>query len=128
MEDVVVPRAQIPSLLREVKALSAQHGVRTICFGHVGDGNVHVNVLKDDMPAEAWSALVPVLSASIYALALSLGGTITGEHGIGVTRRSYLPMALGEAQVAVMRGIKAAFDPHQILNPSKILPEARPCP
>ncbi len=122
MEDVVVPRAQIPPLMRGVKALADKHEVRVICFGHAGDGNVHVNVLKDDVPDARWAALVPAFTEEIYALALSLGGTITGEHGIGATRRGHLTEALGEAQVAVMRGIKAAFDPNGILNPGKVFP------
>jgi glycolate oxidase len=122
MEDVVVPRAEIPSLLKGIKAIAAREGVRIICFGHVGDGNVHVNVLKDDLADGRWEALVPALSESIYALALSLGGTITGEHGIGATRRGYLPMAMCEAQIEVMRRIRSAFDPNQILNPGKIFP------
>jgi len=122
MEDVVVPRAEIPPLLKGIKAIAAREGVRIICFGHVGDGNVHVNVLKDDLSDERWEALVPALSEAIYALSLSLGGTITGEHGVGATRRGYLPMAMGEAQIEVMRRIRAAFDPNQILNPGKILP------
>jgi glycolate oxidase len=123
MEDVVVPRAEIPALLAGVKALAAEHGVRIICFGHAGDGNVHVNVLADGMATAEWEALVPVLSQAIYELAIPLGGTITGEHGIGVTRRKYLHMALEEAQIELMRRVKAAFDPNQILNPGKILPE-----
>jgi len=122
MEDVVVPRAEIPALLRGVKEIARRHGVRIVCFGHAGDGNVHVNALKDAMPEEEWQALVPVLSEEIYRLTLSLGGTITGEHGIGATRRRYLPMALDPAQIALMRGIKAVFDPHHILNPGKIFP------
>jgi glycolate oxidase len=122
MEDVVVPRAEIPPLLQGIKAIAAEHKVRIICFGHVGDGNVHVNVLQDDMAPEAWQALVPRLSESIYELSLSLGGTITGEHGIGATRRHYLHMALDDAQIELMRRIRASFDPNQILNPSKILP------
>jgi glycolate oxidase len=122
MEDVVVPRAEIPVLLKGIKAIAAQEDVRIICFGHVGDGNVHVNVLKDDLSDERWEALVPALSEAIYRLALDLGGMITGEHGIGATRRKYLPMALCEAQIEVMRRIRAAFDPNQILNPGKIFP------
>jgi glycolate oxidase len=122
MEDVVVPRARIPELLKGVKALAAEHDVRIICFGHAGDGNVHVNVLKDEVPQERWEALVPPVSEAIYKLALPLGGTITGEHGIGVTRRKYLSMALEAAQIDVMRNVKAAFDPNMILNPGKILP------
>ncbi len=122
MEDVVVPRAEIPALLRGIKEIARRHGVRIVCFGHAGDGNVHVNALKDAMPEEEWQALVPVLSEEIYRLTLSLGGTITGEHGVGATRRRYLPMALDPAQIALMRGIKEIFDPHHILNPGKIFP------
>jgi glycolate oxidase len=122
MEDVVVPRAEIPPLLKGIKEIAARRGVRIVCFGHAGDGNVHVNVLKDDVPGERWQALVPAVAEEIYRLSLSLGGTITGEHGIGATRRQYLSLALDEAQIDVMRGIKAAFDPNHILNPEKIFP------
>ena len=122
MEDVVVPRAEIPPLLGGIKEIAARRGVRIVCFGHAGDGNVHVNVLKDDVPDERWQALVPEVAEEIYRLSLSLGGTITGEHGIGATRRRYLSLALDEAQIALMRGIKAVFDPNHILNPGKIFP------
>jgi glycolate oxidase len=83
---------------------------------------VHVNVLKDDLPYDRWEALVPVVAEETYRLTLSLGGTLTGEHGIGATRRRYLPLALDDAQIEVMRGIKAVFDPDYILNPGKIFP------
>jgi lactate dehydrogenase (NAD+,ferredoxin) subunit LctD len=122
MEDVVVPRAEIPPLLKGIKDIAARYAVRVVSFGHAGDGNVHVNVLKDDLPAERWEELVPALAEDIYRLTLSLGGTITGEHGVGVTRRRYLPLALDAAQIEVMRGIKAVFDPNYILNPGKIFP------
>jgi glycolate oxidase len=122
MEDVVVPRAAIHRLLRGIKGIARQHGVRIVSFGHAGDGNVHVNVLKDDLADGAWAALVPAVTEEIYGLALSLGGTITGEHGIGATRRRYLPLALDEAQMRLMGGIRDVFDPDQILNPGKILP------
>ncbi len=123
MEDVVVPRAQIPTLLRKVKTIARQHAARVVCFGHAGDGNVHVNLLRDEMDMGRWETLVPVVTEQIYQLALSLGGKITGEHGIGVTRRQYLSMALDTAQIRIMKQIKAAFDPHGILNPGKIFPE-----
>ncbi len=122
MEDVVVPRSQIPALLKGIHQIAANLQVRIISFGHAGDGNVHVNVLKDDLPTGDWERLVPQVSESIYRLTLSLGGMITGEHGIGVTRRPYLILALGETQVDIMRGIKSAFDPSNILNPGKIFP------
>lgn len=122
MEDVVVPRAELPPLLKGIKEIGRQHDVRVVCFGHAGDGNVHVNVLKDEVPDERWETLVPAVTEEIYRLTLSLGGTITGEHGIGATRRRYLPLALDETQIGVMREIRAVFDPNHILNPSKIFP------
>jgi glycolate oxidase len=122
MEDVVVPRAEIPALLKGIKEIAARHAVRIISFGHAGDGNVHVNVLKDHLPDDRWEALVPAVAEETYRLTLSLGGTLTGEHGIGVTRRRYLPLALDAAQIELMRQIKAVFDPNHILNPGKIFP------
>jgi len=122
MEDVVVPRSEIPLLLRGIKDISRKHAVRIISFGHAGDGNVHVNVLKDNIPDDQWKALVPAVAEEIYRLTLSLGGMITGEHGVGATRRRYLPLALDEAQIEVQRRIRAAFDPNHILNPAKIFP------
>jgi glycolate oxidase len=122
MEDVVVPRARIPELLKGIKEVAAEENVRIICFGHAGDGNVHVNALKDQLSDERWGEVVPVISEKIYRRCLELGGMITGEHGVGVTRRQYLPLALDEAQIEVMRQIRAAFDPNRILNPGKIFP------
>lgn len=122
MEDVVVPRAAIPALLGGVREIAGRHDVRIVSFGHAGDGNVHVNVLKDSLPDDQWAALVPAVQEDIYRLALGLGGTLTGEHGIGATRRRYLPMALDEFQLQVQQGIRDVFDPHRILNPGKIFP------
>jgi len=124
MEDVVVPRAELPHLLSGIHERADRHRVRVVCFGHAGDGNVHVNILKDDLPDERWEALVPVLQEEIYRLAISLGGTLTGEHGVGATRRQYLPLALDPVQIALQRQIKAVFDPNQILNPGKIFPDS----
>jgi glycolate oxidase len=122
MEDVVVPRAEIPALLRGVHELARRLDVRILSFGHAGDGNVHITTLKDDLADQAWQVVVAEVTESIYRLALSLGGTLTGEHGIGAIRRQYLPLALEEAQIEVMRRIRAAFDPQGILNPGKIFP------
>jgi glycolate oxidase len=120
MEDVVVPRAEIPALLQGVHELVERHGVRILSFGHAGDGNVHITALKDELDDDAWDTVVQEITEEIYRLALSLGGTITGEHGIGAIRRQHLPLALEEAQIEVMRRIRAAFDPNAILNPGKI--------
>jgi glycolate oxidase len=122
MEDLVVPRAQIPALLRGIRQTAERLGVRILSFGHAGDGNVHVTVLKDNLGDEVWAQVVPDATEATYRLALSLGGTLTGEHGIGAIRRQYLPLALEEAQIEVMRRIRAAFDPNGILNPGKIFP------
>jgi glycolate oxidase len=122
MEDVVVPRAAISALLQGIKETAARHAVRIISFGHAGDGNVHLNVLKDNMEDADWGVVTQSVTEEIYRLTLSLGGMITGEHGIGVTRRRYLPMALEEEQIRLMRQIKAIFDPHELLNPGKIFP------
>ena len=122
MEDVVVPRAEIPKLLQGIKDIANEHQVRIICFGHAGDGNVHVNALKDDISDERWGQLVPQITEKIYQLSLDLGGMITGEHGIGATRRRYLPMALDDTQIELMRRIRQVFDPNAILKPGKIFP------
>jgi glycolate oxidase len=122
MEDVVVPRANIHALLRGIRELVGRHSVRIVSFGHAGDGNVHVNILKDEMSPDLWAVTVPVVQEAIYRLALSLGGTITGEHGIGATRRKYLPMAIDDAQIEIQRQIRSVFDPNCILNPGKIFP------
>jgi len=122
MEDVVVPRAQIPALLEGIHEIARRLDVRIVSFGHAGDGNVHVNVLQDDMPQAHWKETMPQASEALYRLAISLGGTITGEHGIGATRRRYLPLALDETQITLQRGIRELFDPRHILNPGKIFP------
>lgn len=122
MEDVVVPRAVIPVLIQGVRQIADQHGVRIWSFGHAGDGNVHVTILRDQLDQETWEAAVHSAREAIYALTLSLGGQLTAEHGIGATRRFYLPQAVGEAPVEIMRRIKLAFDPNKVLNPAKVLP------
>jgi glycolate oxidase len=119
-EDVSVPRSQIPALLRGVHEISARLGVTALSFGHAGDGNVHVNMLRYDMPMEEWDGKLHAFEDELYRLALRLGGTITGEHGIGATRKGYLVESEGERAVALMRGIKQVFDPAGILNPGKL--------
>jgi glycolate oxidase len=105
-----------------MRQIAGEFGVRIVSFGHAGDGNVHVNVLKDDVALERWREIVPGVQERIYRLALSLGGTLTGEHGIGATRRQFLPLALDQAQIDLQRAIRDVFDPNHILNPGKIFP------
>ena len=121
-EDCVVPRSRIPAFLAGLKELFNARGLRSIMFGHAGDGNVHVDVLKGDMDYEVWKELVPGLRREIYLRAIGLGGTITGEHGIGCLRRGYLPLAASSAEIDLMKRIKKAFDPNGIINPGKIIP------
>ncbi len=118
--DVVVPRMAIPALIAELRKISQRHGFQIVCFGHVGDGNVHVDILKKDVEYARWKQVMPVIVGDTFNAVLSLGGMLTGEHGVGLTRKKYLPQALGPAQVELLRQIKRAFDPRHILNPGKI--------
>lgn len=122
-EDTVVPRAALPALVAGVKGICARAGVRVVCYGHAGDGNIHCNVLRMDLDEAAWNERLPGVVEEIFRLTVSLGGMISGEHGIGWTQRRYLPLALPPAEIAVMRALKRAFDPTGILNPDKMLPE-----
>lgn len=119
-EDTVVPRARLPALVQGLKAISAEYGLRTICYGHAGDGNIHANIVKEDMPLEKWEQVLPEAIRRMFELTVSLGGSISGEHGIGYSQKEYLPIAVGSADLAIMKGIKALFDPLNILNPGKI--------
>jgi len=123
-EDVVVPRANIPELLLRVNALKSEFPVDIAAFGHIGDGNVHVYCVRNDLPEERWQALKPAYIDRLFSITRALDGTISGEHGIGLTKRPYLRHALGATEIALMRALKASFDPHGILNPGKILPDA----
>lgn len=120
MEDVGVPRAAVPQLLRAIERITTAHGVRSATFGHVGDGNLHPNFIFDRDDASA-AALTERVRDEIFRAALALGGTVTAEHGIGTARRAWLPIQRGEDAVAVMRSIKAALDPLGILNPGRML-------
>ncbi|MDP2896338.1 MAG: FAD-linked oxidase C-terminal domain-containing protein [bacterium] len=122
MEDVVVPRGRIGELLAGMKRLEKEYQYPIVCFGHSGDGNVHVNVLKEDRPDDEWQRIIPEISERIFDIALSLGGQITGEHGIGVTRKKHLEKAIGTVAVRLTRDIKRVFDPNNVLNPGKVLP------
>lgn len=119
-EDTVVPRAELPKLLHGVKTIGAKYNFKSVCYGHAGDGNLHVNIIKGDMSDDDWNNKLPEGIKEIFELCVSLGGTISGEHGIGLVQRPYISIALNEVQLRLMRGIKTLFDPHDILNPGKI--------
>jgi glycolate oxidase len=121
-EDTVVPRAALPRLVKGVKEICARHGITSICYGHAGDGNVHVNILKDRLDDAAWNTRIDTAVREILTLTVSLGGTISGEHGVGLVQRPYIGLALGPVEQQLLRGIKQVFDPRMILNPGKILP------
>jgi len=118
-QDIVVPRTQLPQLLPRIKEIGDRYQLPVINFGHAGDGNVHVNIIKD-VDEELWKTQAPKAAAEVYRLAVSLGGMVTGEHGIGLTRKSFLSLGVDQAQIRMMRGIKEDFDPGGILNPGKI--------
>ncbi|MEK9137494.1 MAG: FAD-linked oxidase C-terminal domain-containing protein, partial [Bacteroidota bacterium] len=119
-EDTVVPRAHLPKLIRGVKTICGRYGVTSICYGHAGDGNVHVNLLKDKLDDETWEKNIDAAVREIFRLTVSLGGTISGEHGIGYSQKSYLPIAVSATELQLMKDIKKTFDPNNILNPGKI--------
>ena len=120
MEDVGVPRARVPDLLRAIERVAAEHHVRIATFGHAGDGNLHPNLIFDRDDPDA-AELTHRVRDDIFRAALAMGGTVTAEHGIGAARREWLPVQRGEAAVDVMRSIKAALDPLGILNPGRVL-------
>lgn len=118
--DVVVPRSRVPALVAMVKETAARLGVRIACFGHAGDGNVHVNVLREGMEAARWAETLPLAMSGVMAAVKSLCGRPSGEHGIGALKRAELVEFAGERAVEIMRGIRAVFDPKGILNPGKV--------
>lgn len=119
-DDVVVPRGNLPKLIKGIKEIGKEYGFNTVCFGHLGDGNLHVNILKENIPDVDWETKIPEGIGEIFKLTVSLGGTLSGEHGIGIAKRPYMSIAMGEVNLNLMRGIKKVFDPKGILNPGKI--------
>jgi glycolate oxidase len=119
-EDTVVPRAHLPQLLKGVKEIGQKYNFKSVCYGHAGDGNLHVNIIKGDMSEEDWNNRLPEGIREIFRLCVQLGGTISGEHGIGYVQKPYIGIALPDINLEIMRGIKKVFDPKGILNPGKI--------
>jgi len=119
-EDTVVPRAALPQLIAGIKSIGSNYGFESICYGHAGDGNLHVNIIKAEMSDADWNKKLKDGIAEVFKLTVSLGGTISGEHGIGLVQREYMPIKYSETHLNLMRGIKQVFDPNGILNPGKI--------
>lgn len=122
-EDTVVPRFALPKLLAGVKAIGLKHGFKSVCYGHAGDGNLHVNIIRGELSEEEWNERVVEGIIEIFQLTVRLGGTLSGEHGIGWVQKNYLPIAFDPVKIELQRGIKKLFDPHLILNPAKIFPD-----
>lgn len=118
--DVVVPRCEIAKFVGRVKEVSEKYGVPIIAYGHAGDGNVHLHPICLDMTREEWERRLPNLMSAIYRVGVSLGGAISGEHGIGCAKKAYLPIQMDKALLDIMKNVKRAFDPNNILNPGKI--------
>lgn len=119
-EDTVVPRAELPVLLDGVKRIGKKYGFHSVCYGHAGDGNLHVNILKGDLSDADWNEQLPKGITEIFELVVSLGGTLSGEHGIGLVQKNYMHLAFSQTQLNIFRQLKKMFDPNLILNPGKV--------
>ncbi len=119
-EDTVVPRAELPVLLKGVKDIGRKYGFHSVCYGHAGDGNLHVNIIKGSLTDEAWNGSLKEGIKEIFALVKKLGGTLSGEHGIGLVQKEYMSIIFDETQMRLMKEIKKIFDPNNILNAGKI--------
>ena len=115
-EDIVVPPSRVQDIVHEVREIANRHGLLIVCFGHAGDGNIHTNIMFDEAERPKTEQAVQ----EIFAAVLRMEGSISGEHGIGISKASYLPLEAGEQAIAAMRKIKQALDPNNILNPGKI--------
>jgi glycolate oxidase len=122
-EDTVVPRYELPKLLAGIKTIGNKYGFKSVCYGHAGDGNLHVNIIKGDMTDDNWNTEVTKGIREIFELTVSLKGTLSGEHGIGYVQKNYMDIAFSNTQLQLMKGIKFIFDPKGILNPGKIFPD-----
>ena len=119
-EDTVVPRASLPQLIKGIKETGLKYGFESVCYGHAGDGNVHVNIIKGNMSDEDWHDKLKDGIREIFELTVSLGGTLSGEHGIGLVQKEFMSIKYSETHFALWRGIKQVFDKNGILNPGKI--------
>ncbi len=119
--DVVVPRDRIAAFVKKSANIGKTLGVRIRSFGHAGDGNLHIYACQDALPPDEWKKKAKAVMDALYTEARALGGEVSGEHGIGHAKRAFLQESVGDAQIALMRGVKAAFDEKGILNPGKVI-------
>lgn len=119
-EDVVVPRAALPVLIRGIKNIGKKYGFESVCYGHAGDGNLHINIIKGSISDKDWNSKLKEGIKELFELTVKLGGTLSGEHGIGLVQKEYMPIKYSPIHLHLMRGIKQVFDPNYILNPGKI--------
>lgn len=119
-EDTVVPRAELPKLLAGVKTIGEKFGFNSVCYGHAGDGNLHINIIKGNMSDDDWNNKLNIGIREIFELTVSLGGTLSGEHGIGWVQKQFMDIAFSNKNIEIQKGIKSIFDPNNILNPDKI--------
>lgn len=122
-EDTVVPRARLPELVQAIREVARKHGLTAISYGHIGDGNIHVNILKGTLSNEKWEHGLEPAVRELFERTLALGGQITGEHGVGYVQRNFTSLALSAGELRLMREIKQVFDPNGILNPGKVFPD-----
>ena len=120
-EDTVVPRYELPRLLRTVKQIGEKYQIKSVCYGHAGDGNLHVNLLKGKLSEEHWEMELPKAIRELFTEVVRLGGTLSGEHGIGLVQKGYMDIAFPKITLDLMKNIKHVFDPNNILNPGKII-------
>lgn len=123
-EDTVVPRYMLPELLSGIKRIGVKYGFKSVCYGHAGDGNLHVNIIKADLSDEDWNTQIPLGIREIFELTVSLKGTLSGEHGIGYVQKNYMDIAFSKPHLELMESIKRVFDHNNILNPGKIFPDS----
>jgi glycolate oxidase len=123
-EDTVVPRYVLPELLQGIKNIGKKYGFQSVCYGHAGDGNLHVNIIRGTLSETDWKIEVPKGIREIFELTVSLKGTLSGEHGIGYVQKNFMDIAFSKTHLELMERIKYVFDPNNILNPGKIFPDS----